>query len=220
MRVLEAFEIYRFYHAAEEETAALRGVGLHVDAGECVAVMGPSGSGKSTLLACLAGLDEPDGGYVEFLGRRFTRRPEAEKTSLRARKMGIMLQSGNLFNHLSVRDNICLQMQLAGRLDSRRTSDLLDLVGLSDRGHARPAQISGGEAARAAVAVALANIPQVLLADEPTGEVDAETEKRIINLLDDYRHYGGAAIIATHSEALAARADRIIHLFDGRIVDV
>jgi putative ABC transport system ATP-binding protein len=219
MRVLEAFDLYRFYHAGEEETLALRGVSIHVAAGEIVAVQGPSGSGKSTLLACLCGLDEPDGGYVKILGKRITRRPEVERAVVRASKIGIMLQKGNLFDHLSVEDNIRLQMFLADRIDMKRIDSLIDLVGLNSRRHARPAHISGGEAARAGLAVALAAEPKVLLADEPTGEVDAETEKQILHLLDDYRKNGGAVLVVTHSNAVAASANRTIHLFDGRIVD-
>ncbi len=218
MRVLEAFDIYRFYHAGEEETLALRGVSIHVAAGEIVAVQGPSGSGKSTLLACLCGLDEPDGGYVTVLGKRITRRPETERAALRARTIGIMLQSGNLFDHLSVEDNIRLQMFLAGRVNIKRIDALIDLVGLNHRRHARPAHISGGEAARSGLAVALAAEPKVLLADEPTGEVDAEAEKHILHLLDDYRKNGGAVLVVTHSNAVAAFANRTIHLLDGRIV--
>jgi putative ABC transport system ATP-binding protein len=219
MAVLEAFDIYRFYHAGEEETLALRGVSIHVEAGEMVAVQGPSGSGKSTLLACLSGLDEPDAGYVTVLGERITRRPEAERAAVRACKIGIMLQSGNLFDHLSVEDNIRLQMLLAGRVNYLHLDELIDLVGLSHRRHARPAQISGGEAARAALAVALAAEPKVLLADEPTGEVDGETEKQILQLLDAYRKNGGASLVVTHSKAVATYANHTLHLFDGRIVD-
>jgi putative ABC transport system ATP-binding protein len=218
MAVLEAFDIYRFYHAGEEETLALRGVSIHVEAGEIVAVQGPSGSGKSTLLACLSGLDEPDGGYVTVLGERITRRPEAERAALRTSKIGIMLQSGNLFDHLSVEDNIRLQMHLAGRVNHLRLDELIDLVGLNHRRHARPAHISGGEAARAALAVALAAEPKVLLADEPTGEVGGETEKQILQLLDAYRKNGGAILVVTHSHAVAKYANRTLHLFDGRIV--
>ncbi|MDR3542292.1 MAG: ABC transporter ATP-binding protein [Desulfosporosinus sp.] len=218
MRVIEAFDLYRFYHAGDEETLALRGVNFHVDPGEMVAVMGPSGSGKSTLLACLAGLDEPDGGHVELLGKRMTRRPEAERAAMRAQEIGLVLQSGNLFNHLSVEDNIRLQMQLGHKVNEQRLNMLLELVGLYERRQARPTRISGGEAARAALAVALANDPRVLMADEPTGEVDAETEKKILDLFESHRKSGGAAIIATHSEALAAHADRIIRVVDGRIV--
>jgi putative ABC transport system ATP-binding protein len=219
MRLLEAFDLYRFYHTGEDETLALRGVSLHVDAGEIVALVGPSGSGKSTLLACLAGLDEPDGGYVTLLGRRLTRRPESERAARRAAGIGILLQSDNLFEHLSVEDNLALAMRLAHRLDGRRLADLVAATGLQERRRARPSQLSGGEAARAGLAVALAAAPPVLLADEPTGEVDAETERRIIDMFAARRRAGGATLVATHSLALAACADRIVHLDDGRIVD-
>ncbi len=219
MKVLEAFDLYRFYHTGDEETLALRGVSLHVEAGEIVVVMGPSGSGKSTLLSCLVGLDEPDGGYVQLMGKRLTRRPETERSAMRAAEIGILLQSRNLFEHLSVSDNICLQMRLARKFDRRRLSKLIDFVGLHDRRHARPSQLSGGEAARAALAVALSAEPKVLVADEPTGEIDAETDKHIMRLLDDRRGIGGGTLIATHSDALAARADRVIRLLDGRVVN-
>lgn len=219
MRVLEAFDLYRFYHTGEDETLALRGVSLHVDAGETVVVMGPSGSGKSTLLSCLVGLDEPDGGHVELLGKRLTRKPEAERAAMRAAEIGILLQSRNLFEHLSVADNMRLQMRLARELDKQRLERLIDLVGLTHRRQARPSQLSGGEAARAGLAVALSSDPKVLLADEPTGEVDAETERDILRLFASRRQNGGATLIVTHSDALAAHADRVIRLLDGRIVN-
>ena len=219
MRVLEAFDLYRFYHTGEDETLALRGVSLHIDAGETVVVMGPSGSGKSTLLSCLVGLDEPDGGHVELVGRRLTRKPEAERAAMRAAEIGILLQSRNLFEHLSVADNMRLQMRLARKLDKQRLERLIDLVGLADRRQARPSQLSGGEAARAGLAVALSSDPKVLLADEPTGEVDAETERDILRLFASRRQNGGATLIVTHSDALAAHADRVIRLLDGRIVN-
>jgi putative ABC transport system ATP-binding protein len=219
MSVLEAFDLYRFYHAGEEETLALRGVSIHLEAEEIVAIQGPSGSGKSSLLACLSGLDEPDGGYVKILGERITRRPEAERANLRAHKIGIMLQSGNLLDHLSVEDNIRLQMHLAEKMNERHLDELINLVGLNQRRHARPSRISGGEAARAGLAVALAANPRVLLADEPTGEVDAETEKEILHLLHGYRKKGGAVLVVTHSNEVAKYANRTIHLLDGRVVD-
>lgn len=219
MKVLEAFNIYRFFHAGEEETLALQGVSMSVAAGEIVAVQGPSGSGKSTLLACLCGIDEPDGGYVTVLGKRLTRRPEGERAAVRARTIGIMLQAGNLFEHLSVEDNIRLQMFLAGKVNFKHMDELIERVGIHHRRQARPAHISGGESARAGLAVALAAEPKVLLADEPTGEVDAETEKRILQLLDEYRKNGGAVLVVTHSNAVATYADRTIHLFDGRVAD-
>ena len=219
MRILEAFDLYRFYHIGEEETLALRGVSLHVEAGEIIAVMGPSGSGKSTLLNCLVGLDEPDGGHVKLMGKRLTRRPEAERAAMRAAQIGILLQSRNLFEHLSVNDNVCLQMRLARKFNKQRLSKLIDQVGLHDRRYALPSQLSGGEAARAALAVALSTEPKVLVADEPTGEVDAETEKQILDLLEARRRDGGATLIATHSDALVAHADRIVRLLDGRVVN-
>ena len=160
MKALEAHDLYRFYHVGEEEILALKGVNLHVDAGEVVAVQGPSGSGKSTLLWCLAGLDEPDGGYVTLSGSRMTRKSEPARAALRARLIGIMLQSGNLFDHLSVEGNILLQMRLAGRKASRyRSNFLLETVGLSSVRHSFPSQISGGEAARAGLAVAISAEP-------------------------------------------------------------
>lgn len=219
MRIIEAFDLYRFYHMGEEETLALRGVSLYVEAGEIVTVIGPSGSGKSTLLNCLVGLDEPDGGHVKLMGKRLTRRPEAERAAMRAAQIGILLQSRNLFEHLSVNDNMCLQMRLARKFDKQRLSKLIDQVGLHDRRYALPSQLSGGEAARAALAVALSTEPKVLLADEPTGEVDAETEKQIQDLLEVRRRDGGATLIATHSDVLAAHADRIVRLLDGRVIN-
>jgi putative ABC transport system ATP-binding protein len=219
MRVLEAFDLYRFYHTGEDETLALRGVSLHVDAGETVVVMGPSGSGKSTLLSCLVGLDEPDGGHVDLVGKRLTRKPEAERAAMRAAEIGILLQSRNLFEHLSVADNMRLQMRLARKLDKQRLERLIDLVGLTHRRQARPSQLSGGEAARAGLAVALSSDPKVLLADEPTGEVDAETERDILRLFASRRQNGGATLIVTHSDALAAHADRVLRILDGRVVN-
>jgi putative ABC transport system ATP-binding protein len=217
--VVAASELYRFYHIGDDETLALRGVSLTVHGGETVAVVGPSGSGKSTLLACIAGLDEPDGGHVDVGGRRITRRSEPERAAIRARSIGIMLQSGNLIGHLSVADNVRLQLQLAGRPDGGRVDEVLELVQLRHRARSRAAQLSGGEAARAGLAIALAAKPSLLLADEPTGEVDAESERRILEAIDAQTAAGGAAILATHSEVVAQHADRVIRLRDGRIVD-
>ena len=192
---------------------------MEIRNGETVAVVGPSGSGKSTLMACIAGLDEPDGGFVYIRGERLTRRDERARTSLRARSMGILLQSGNLFDHLTVRSNVLLKMHLAGRPDRARVDEVLDLVGIRERGDAYPSELSGGEASRAGLAVALAPRPPILIADEPTGEVDSETEQRILALFDEHKRNDGAILIVTHSDAVAARADRIVRLEDGKIVD-
>jgi putative ABC transport system ATP-binding protein len=216
---IEARHLYRFYHIGDDETQALRGVTLSVQAGEIVGVVGPSGSGKSTLIACLAGLDDPDGGYVYVNGERLSRRDEKTRTALRSRQIGILLQSGNLFDHLTVDQNVRLKMKLADMHDPARVGHLLEMVGIGKRRHAYPTQLSGGEASRAGLAVALAPGPPILIADEPTGEVDSETEKMILAVFHGLRKAGGAVLIVTHSDAIAKNADRVIHLQDGKIVD-
>ncbi|HTC80706.1 MAG TPA: ABC transporter ATP-binding protein [Acidimicrobiia bacterium] len=217
--VLEARELYRFYHAGGEETLALRGVSLTVDAGEIVAVVGPSGSGKSTLLACLAGLDEPNGGSVLVGGEVMTRRPEPERAGLRARRIGMLFQSANLLETLTVGGNVTLAMRLTGTPEAGRRAALLADLGLSARIGAYPAELSGGEAARAGLAVALANDPVLILADEPTGEVDGPAEATVLSLLRTRTQAGAAVVIVTHSPAVAAAADRTVALLDGGVVD-
>jgi putative ABC transport system ATP-binding protein len=214
---LEAMELYRFYHAGDEETLALRGVSLRVDAGEMIAVTGPSGSGKSTLIACLAGLDEPDGGMVRVEDQPMSRRPEVERARLRARRLGVLFQSSNLVEHLTVTQNVLVAQQLAGRANRARVASLLESMRLTGRAHARPSQLSGGETARAGLAVALANDPAVVLADEPTGELDSVNEGLVVDLLTDLVRTGSAVVVVTHNDAVAARADRIVALEDGRV---
>lgn len=214
---VDASDLYRFYHAGDDETLALRGLSLRVDRGEIVAVTGPSGSGKSTLLACLAGLDEPDGGIVYIGGERMSRRSEAERASLRSRKIGMLFQTGNLVDHLSVEQNIMIAQRLAGSTDHDRSARLLGLVGLGQRAGAAPATLSGGEAVRAGLAVALANDPEVILADEPTGELDAASARRILDLLRAYAAEGAAVVIVTHDVDLARGVDRHVELLDGQV---
>ena len=217
--VVDARELYRFFHTEDDETFALRGVSLAASAGEMVAIVGPSGSGKSTLLSCLAGLDEPDGGYVAIAGHRITRRPEPVRAMLRARWIGFLSQSGNLLEHLSVSQNLAAAQNLAGKWKRPRVGSILADVGLAERAAARPSTLSGGEAARAGLAVALANDPPLLLADEPTGEVDDANETLILELLAERAKAGGAVILVTHSERVAAAADRVVRLEDGRVID-
>jgi putative ABC transport system ATP-binding protein len=218
--VLRARELYRFYRVGDEETLALRGVSLAVPGGELVTVAGPSGSGKSTLLACLAGLDEPDGGSVYVLQTRISHRPEHERSALRARHIGTLFQSANLLEHLTVRRNLELAQRIARARDRPRdrpgVETLLDAVGLTARSGARPSELSGGEAVRAGLAVALANNPDVLVADEPTGELDGTTEADVLRLIRDQADRGTAVILASHSAAVAAMADEVIQLMDGR----
>jgi putative ABC transport system ATP-binding protein len=217
---LEAHELYRFFHTSTEETFALRGVSLSINRGEMVAIVGPSGCGKSTLLHCLCGLEEPDGGFVVVDGIQISRRSEAERAALRAKLTGVLLQSGNLFEHLDVAGNIEAAQALAPRGDHVSPSEILDAVGLLDKLHARPSTLSGGEAARASLAVALANDPPILLADEPTGEVDEATELMLVDLLLHRTTLGHAVVVVTHSNRVAASAHRVIKVADGRIVDV
>jgi putative ABC transport system ATP-binding protein len=220
MAIVEAVELYRFFHSGDAEVAALRGASLSLGRGEFVALLGPSGSGKSTLLNLLAGLDEPDGGHVEVEGLRLSRRPETVRAAIRARHIGMFMQSGNLLDHLSVAENIRLQRRLAGKNSNDETMvNLASRLGLSTYWNALPAELSGGEAARAGLAVALSAEPPVLLCDEPTAEVDAETERHIVSYLDERRRAGVAILIATHSPILASSADRIVKLRDGRFLD-
>src|SRR5215471_6921063 len=198
--VLEARNLYRFYHSDDEETLALRDVSLRISAGEMVAIVGPSGSGKSTLLACLAGTDEPDGGEVRILGERITRRPEPQRAVVRGRSLGFLFQSDNLIEHLTVEENVLLPMRLARKENEQRLRTLLHALGLIQCRRAYPGQLSGGEAVRAGLAVALAVDPKILLADEPTGEVDATTEVWVLDLLEEYCRDGGAVVVATRSE--------------------
>jgi putative ABC transport system ATP-binding protein len=220
MTALDAVSLYRFFHAGDDETLALQGVSLQVDAGEVVAVTGPSGSGKSTLLACLAGLDEPDGGMVLVDGERLSRRPEEERARVRARSIGMLYQQANLVGHLSVDANVALAQRLAGdRTSGAWRAELLEQCGLTSRAHARPNQLSGGELARAGLAVALANDPKVLLADEPTGELDDTTAQRVLALLHARADAGAAVLIVTHSPEVATASHREVRLRDGKVTE-
>ncbi|MFC4039272.1 ABC transporter ATP-binding protein [Dactylosporangium siamense] len=217
---VRAERLFRFFHSGDEEVLALRGVSVSLAAGEWLAVTGPSGSGKSTLLACLAGLDEPDGGSVWVAGRRITRRPDTARAVLRARHVGVLFQSGNLLEHLTVAQNIRFARRLAKQphgTDGVR--ERLGTVGLEDRGSALPGELSGGQVARAGLAVAMANDPAVLIADEPTGELDELTERAILGLLAARAANGTAVLVASHSPAVTRAADRVVELRDGQFVE-
>jgi putative ABC transport system ATP-binding protein len=216
---LEARDLFRFFHAGDDETFALRGVSLAASSGEMVAIVGPSGSGKSTLISCLAGLDEPDGGVVSVAGHRITRKPESVRAALRARWIGVLLQSGNLLDHLTVGANLRIAQSLAGRADRTPPEALLSVVGLAERVSDHPSTLSGGEAARAGLAVALANDPPILLADEPTGEVDAAGELLVLDLMRERADAGRAVVVVTHSERVAGACDSVVRLLDGTAID-
>lgn len=215
---LQAENLYRFFHAGDDETLALQGVSFVVGVGEVVAVTGPSGSGKSTLLRCLSGVDEPDGGMVKLDDERLSRRPENVRAKIRGRKIGILFQQGNLVGHLSVADNLKLARRLGAT--NRHNSSMLNILKSCDiehRASARPAQLSGGELVRAGLAVALANDPTLILADEPTGELDETTAQGVLELLRRHASEGAAVLIVTHDEDVAKWADREIKMNDGKL---
>ena len=194
-------------------------VDLDVGRGEFLAVLGPSGSGKSTLLALMAGLDRPSAGEIYLDGERIDQLSEDRLAVLRRHKVGFVFQSFQLLGNLTARENVMLPMELLGLGEaSRRAGNLLDAVGLSERGHHYPSQLSGGEQQRVALARAFAPRPALLLADEPTGNLDGATGRMVLDLLVAMRAEEGATLVlVTHDPAVAALADRRIHLRDGRI---
>ena len=197
----------------------LADVDLDVIEGEFVAVLGPSGSGKSTLLALMAGLDRPSFGRVVVAGERIDRLSEDRLALMRRHSIGFVFQSFQLLGNFTARENTMLPMELLGRSDARSRADrLLESVGLVDRGHHYPSQLSGGEQQRVALARAFAPKPALLLADEPTGNLDGATGRVVLDLLAEMRASEGATLVlVTHDPAVAALADRRIHLRDGRI---
>lgn len=209
--------LHRFFRRGGDEVAALRDVSLTVAAGETVAVMGPSGSGKSTLLHLLAGIDEPDGGTVVLAGQPMSHRPAAARAAVRARTVGVTMQGSGLVGHLSLWENLQLAAALRpGRVADTELSALLEAVALPHRARGPVTRLSGGETARANLAVALVGEPPVLLADEPTAEVSRDEEQHLLDLLGRLGA-GRATVLVTHSDEVAARADRIVHLVDGRV---
>lgn len=219
----------RLYGRGDGQVTALRDVHCAFARGTCTAVMGPSGSGKSTLLQCAAGLDRSTAGQVLIGDTDIGALSEAELTRLRRERIGFVFQSFNLMPSLNARKNVALPMRLAGRRPSRaQVDEVLHRVGLGDRGRHRPAEMSGGQQQRVAIARALANRPALLLADEPTGQLDAETGREVMELLRAVvRGEGGAdgedgeepvtALVATHDETLLGLADRVVELADGEL---
>jgi putative ABC transport system ATP-binding protein len=202
----------------EKETEVLRGINLEIDEGEFVAIAGPSGSGKSTLLGLLAGLDRPTTGQV-FIGEtEITTLPESRLAKIRGRMLGFVFQSFNLIPTLTALENIELPMILNKKPDPQRARELLDLVGLSHRSRHYPSQLSGGEQQRVAIARALVCDPPIILADEPTGNLDSKNSQTVIDLLLSLNSEKQKTIVlVTHDMDFAAKAQRIVHINDGRI---
>jgi putative ABC transport system ATP-binding protein len=221
-RVLEARGLAKTYDTGGAEVLALRGVDLAIERGEFVAIMGPSGCGKSTLLNLLAGLDRPTAGEVRLDGERIDRLSEAELARLRRRKIGFVFQFFNLLPTLSAVENVELPLLLIGRRrrDARRTAnDLMGELGVGDKRAAAPVQLSGGQQQRVALARALANTPDIVLGDEPTGNLDSAATREVLGLLRAARDRGQTLLLVTHDARVAAAADRVVTLRDGLVSD-
>ena len=215
-------DVHRDYPLGAERVHALQGVTLDVERGDYVAIVGPSGCGKSTLLNLMGVIDQPTSGTVEIGGKRVDQMSDWEATSFRLRNIGFVFQRFYLMPILSALENVALPMAEAGFHNEEqrmRAAELLEYVGLSNRERHRPSQLSGGEQQRVAIARALANRPSLLLADEPTGELDAHTGAEIISLFHRLNADGATIVVVTHDEELADAARRKIHMRDGRIVD-
>jgi putative ABC transport system ATP-binding protein len=218
--VLLAQDLSKDYPMNGEAVHALRGISLEVRSGEYVAVVGPSGSGKSTLLQLIGGIDIPSRGSVEIMGTSLCSLSDRQLTRLRLNRLGFVFQRFHLLPVLTARENVELPMAEAGvtgRERRARALELLGYVGLQHRAGHRATQLSGGEMQRVAIARALANRPALLLADEPTGELDAATGEEILTLFNRINKDGTTLIVVTHDERLAAQAGRVIHMLDGRI---
>lgn len=217
--VVRLENVAKRYRRGDEVVAALDGVSLTLAAGEMVALVGPSGCGKSTTLNLVSGVDLADEGQVEVCGVDLGAVGEDGLTVLRRRKIGIVFQAFLLMPHLTVEENVALPLALDGRRDPARVQDLLARVGLERRRRHFPSELSGGEQQRTAVARALVHRPRVVVADEPTGNLDSHSGEAVLRLLDELRREQGTALLlATHDEHLAAASDRVVAMRDGRLV--
>ena len=220
MTVLETKDLKKYYGSGDTQVKALDGVDLTVENGEFVAIVGTSGSGKSTLLHMLGGLDRPTGGSVLVEDRDIFALKDEELTIFRRRKIGFVFQSYNLVPVLSVYDNIVLPIQLdGGRVDEDYVSQVIEALGLEQKLDRLPNQLSGGQQQRVAIARALATKPAILLADEPTGNLDSRTSQDVLSLMKTTgQKFAQTMVMITHNEEIAQLSDRIVRIEDGRIV--
>jgi len=219
--VIETRDLRKVYHAGDVDVPALRGVDLEVDRGEFVSIVGPSGSGKSTLFYILGALTPPTSGLVRINGKDLTKLSDAERTALRKSEVGFVFQKYNLLPTLTAEDNIAIACHIAGKngLKDARFREVLELLGITHRLHHKPRALSGGEQQRVAIARAIVNHPSILLADEPTGNLDTENSKVVLGLLRELNErLGQTVLMITHNPEAAAYGHRTVHMLDGRIV--
>jgi putative ABC transport system ATP-binding protein len=222
-KIIRANNVTKALSLGKHTIHALRGVNIEIFAGEIVSIVGPSGSGKSTLLGLIGGLDQPTQGQIEIDGIDITRMNEDQLTEIRNEKIGFIFQFFNLIPTLTALENVALPIEFARKArhkPNQRARELLDMLGLGNRMHHRPAELSGGEQQRVAIARALANAPPLLLADEPTGNLDTESGAVVMESLHTIREESGTTVvIVTHDPQLAQQTDRILTLIDGLIVN-
>ncbi len=220
--MIEIRDLKKTYHVGDVDVHALRGVNLAVARGEFLAVIGPSGSGKSTLFHILGGLTPPTSGAIQIDGRDLLKMTDAERTDLRKSKVGFVFQKYNLLPTLSAEQNIAIALDIAGRKQESdpQFTEILKLLGIAGRLHHKPRALSGGEQQRVAIARAIVNHPAILLADEPTGNLDTENSNAVLGILRDLNdRLGQTVLMITHNPEAAAYAHRIVTMRDGRILD-
>ncbi len=216
MNVIEAAGICKTYRRGSEDVCALRGVDLAIEGGNFISIVGPSGAGKTALMNILGCLDAPTSGTLTIAGITVTGRPEAELVRIRRDTLGFVFQQFFLIPTLTVAENTGLPLVFAGKpFDRKKIAGILDRVGLSHRADHFPSQLSGGEMQRVAIGRALVNDPRILLADEPTGNLDSVTAEGVYRIFDDLHRQGLTLVIVTHNRELAARAERVITIRDG-----
>jgi len=217
MRVVELRKVSKKY-VLGRPFYALKDVDLVVEKGEFLSILGPSGSGKSTLLHIMGLLDTPSSGRVLFKGRDVSKMSEEERAEIRNKEIGFVFQFFYLSPFLTAKENVMLPMMFAGEVDERRAEELLKRVGLGNKMNNKPHQLSGGERQRVAIARALANEPSLILADEPTGNLDSKTGREVLKLFKELWKEGNTLVLVTHDEKLSKAAERRVRLLDGRII--
>ena len=222
MTLISLKSIYKIYNVGGEEVRALDGVDLEIKENEYLAIMGPSGSGKSTMMNMIGCLDTPSSGLYEFEGEMVNEMNDNQLASIRNRKIGFIFQTFNLLPKATAQHNVEIPLIYGNIRKERRVnlaSEALSSVGLSDRMHHKPNELSGGQRQRVAIARALVNSPSIILADEPTGNLDSKSGHEIMDILDKLHKAGNTIILVTHEDDIAQHAHRIIRLFDGKIIE-